>query len=103
MIARADIRRMQEWMGHADLQTTIAWKRTGRVLRVIRQSEAPDDPEPRFEARSDGHAGLAVRSRDDSGAARRRVNPAGWQTRAFEPTYTGRSVDADLYAPGSWV
>jgi integrase len=23
MIARADIRRVQEWMGHADLQTTM--------------------------------------------------------------------------------
>ena len=34
MIAKADIRRVQEWMGHADVQTT---------MRYLHYAPRPDD------------------------------------------------------------
>ncbi|MGH2902738.1 MAG: tyrosine-type recombinase/integrase [Solirubrobacteraceae bacterium] len=54
MIAKADIRRVQEWMGHADIQTTMRYlhyaprEEDARLVAEAFQVESPDfDIEPR--------------------------------------------------------
>jgi integrase len=56
MIAQADIRRVQEWMGHADVQTT---------MQYLHYAPRGDEAElvARAFARHDGHAGLPAPQR----------------------------------------
>jgi integrase len=57
MIAKADIRRVQEWMGHADVQTTMKYlhyvprEEDARLVAEAFEVEAPDRTPPRVGAR----------------------------------------------------
>ncbi len=45
MIAKADIRRVQEWMGHADIQTTMRYLHyapRAEDARLVAEAFAPD-------------------------------------------------------------
>ena len=49
MIAKADIRRVQEWMGHADIQTTMRYLHYAprdRGRRLVAEAFALDPPTP---------------------------------------------------------
>ena len=48
MIAKADIRRVQEWMGHADLQTTIEYLRyapRAEDAELVARAFRPEQPD----------------------------------------------------------
>ena len=62
MIAKADIRRVQEWMGHADIQTTMRYLHYAphaEDARLVAEAFAVQSP-----ATADQVAGLAVDPRD---------------------------------------
>jgi integrase len=49
MIAKADIRRVQEWMGHADIQTTMRYLHyapRSEDARLVAEAFALEEPAP---------------------------------------------------------
>jgi site-specific recombinase XerD len=54
MIAEADIRRVQEWMGHADVATTMMYlhyvERPDEAALVAEASPSPTPSQPRLDA-----------------------------------------------------
>jgi integrase len=50
MIAKADIRRVQEWMGHADIQTTMRYLHYApreEDARLVAEAFRVETPDPR--------------------------------------------------------
>ena len=74
MIAKADIRRVQEWMGHADIQTTMRYLHyapRAEDARLVAEAFAVEpDPAGRTSADVLGHLGTSSVSRASDGTAR---------------------------------
>jgi integrase len=78
MIARADIRRVQEWMGHADITTTTDITTTMRYLHYAPRSEDAEVVAEAFRLADPAEGGATRTSGDVLGTSGGNLRPDPW-------------------------